>query len=136
MLATLNSIAFHAGVLNADRSIDDLRMLRIRDAYLEAFTSLGSREELLRWAAQARSTGCVTRAISWETGLQDAPATVVVGEEFPVRGWLRSSSSRGRMRASVAPAQQRDCGRGQPGGWRSSGRSMDVKTAYMRPRLT
>jgi aminoglycoside phosphotransferase (APT) family kinase protein len=79
MLATLNSIAFHAGVLNADRSIDDLRMLRIRDAYLEAFTSLGSREELLRWAALARSTGCVTRAISWETALQDAPATVVVG---------------------------------------------------------
>ena len=30
----------------------------------------------------------MTRAISWESALQDAPATVVVGEEFPVRGWL------------------------------------------------
>jgi hypothetical protein len=88
MLATLNSIAFHAGVLHTDRRIDDLRVLRIRDAYLEPFTSLGSREELRRWVALARSTGCVTRAISWESALQDAPATVVVGEEFPVRGWL------------------------------------------------
>jgi Phosphotransferase enzyme family len=88
MLATLNSIAFHAGVLHADRRIDDLRVLRIRDAYLEPFTSLGSREELRRWVALAWRTGCVTRAISWESALQDAPASVVVGEEFPVRGWL------------------------------------------------
>ena len=49
MLATLNSIAFHAGVLRADRRMDDPRVLRIRDAYLEPFTSLGSRKELLRW---------------------------------------------------------------------------------------
>ena len=41
MLATLNSIAFHAGVLHADRRIDDLRVLRIRDAYLEPFTEPG-----------------------------------------------------------------------------------------------
>jgi hypothetical protein len=88
MLATLNSIAFHAGVLHADRRIDDLRVLRIRDAYLEPFTSLGSGEELLRWVALARTTGCVTRAISWESALQDAPVSVVVDEEFPVRGWL------------------------------------------------
>jgi Phosphotransferase enzyme family len=88
MLATLNSIAFHAGVLSADVRMDDLRVLRIRDAYLEPFSSLGSREELLRWVALARSTGCVTRAISWESALEDAPPSVVVGEEFPVRGWL------------------------------------------------
>jgi hypothetical protein len=88
MLATLNSIAFHTGVLSADRRIDDLGMLRIRDAYLEPFTSLGSWEELRRWVAVARRTGCVTRAISWESALQDAPASVVLGEEFPVRGWL------------------------------------------------
>jgi hypothetical protein len=75
-------------VLSADRRIDDLGMLRIRDAYLEPFTSLGSWEELRRWVAVARRTGCVTRAISWESALQDAPASVVLGEEFPVRGWL------------------------------------------------
>jgi hypothetical protein len=88
MLATLNSIAFHAGVLRADRRMDDPRVLRIRDAYLEPFTSLGSRKELLRWVTLARSTGCVTRAISWESALQDAPATVVAAEDFPVREWL------------------------------------------------
>ena len=73
---------------SAGRRIDDLRLLQIRDAYLEPFTSLGSREELRRWVALARCTGCVTRAISWESALQDALASVVVGEEFPVRGWL------------------------------------------------
>jgi hypothetical protein len=88
MLATLNSIAFHAGVRRADRRMDDPRVLRIRDAYLEPFTSLGSRKELLRWVMLARSTGCVTRAISWEGALQDAPATVVAAEKFPVREWL------------------------------------------------
>ena len=88
MLATLNSIAFHAGMLRADRRMDEPRVLRIRDAYLEPFTSLGSRKELLRWVALARSTGCVTRAVSWESALQDAPPTVVAAEEFPVREWL------------------------------------------------
>ena len=32
MLATLNSIAFHAGALREDRRMDDPRVLRIRDA--------------------------------------------------------------------------------------------------------
>ena len=88
MLATLNSIAAHAGVLPGDNPMDDPRVLRIRDAYLEPFTGLGSRDELLRWVALARSTGCVTRAVSWERALQDAPLTVVMSEDFPVRGWF------------------------------------------------
>ena len=87
MLATVNSIAFHAGVRD-DRRLDDPRMLRILDAYLEPFAGQGRRTQLLRWVALARSTGCVTRALSWERALQEAPATVVAGEEFPVRGWL------------------------------------------------
>jgi Phosphotransferase enzyme family len=72
MLATLNSIAFHARVGDYDGRIDDPHALRIRDAYLEPFTDLGSRDELLRWVAVARSTGCVTRAIAWESALQEA----------------------------------------------------------------
>jgi hypothetical protein len=88
MLATLNSIALHVGILSSHRRMDDPRVLRIRDAYLEPFTGLGSRQELLRWVALARSTGCVTRALSWERALQDAPLMVVMGEDFPVRGWL------------------------------------------------
>jgi hypothetical protein len=88
MLATLNSIAFHARVLNDDARIDDPRVLRVRDAYLEPFGGLGSRQELLRWVALARSTGCLTRALAWESALRDAPAAVVTELEYPVRGWF------------------------------------------------
>jgi hypothetical protein len=88
MLATLNSIAFHAGALNDDGRIGDPDVLRIRDAYLEPFAYLGSRDELLRWVALARSTGCVTRATAWESALQEAPAAVGAGLEYPVRSWL------------------------------------------------
>jgi hypothetical protein len=89
MLATLNSIAFHAGLLRDDGQMDDPRLLRILDAYLEPFAGLGRRAELRRWVALARSAGCVTRALSWERALREAPATVVAGEAFPVRGWLQ-----------------------------------------------
>ncbi|HEU4907839.1 MAG TPA: phosphotransferase [Propionibacteriaceae bacterium] len=89
MLATLNSIAFHAGLLNDERGgISDPRMRRVRDAYLEPFTGLGSRQELLRWMALARSIGCLTRALSWERAVQHAPVSVAAEYEFPVRGWI------------------------------------------------
>jgi Phosphotransferase enzyme family len=92
MLATLNSIAFHAGLLRDDRQddrqLDDPRLLRILDAYIEPFAGLGRRAELLRWVALARSTGCLSRALSTESAFQEAPATVVAGEGFPVRGWF------------------------------------------------
>ena len=87
MLATLNSIAFHAGALHVDRDMDP-RVLRVRDAYLEPFTLLSRRDELLRWVELARSTGCVTRALAWERALQEAPQSVITEHEFPVRGWL------------------------------------------------
>jgi hypothetical protein len=89
MLATLNSIAFHAGLLNGDRGgITDPRVLRVRDAYLEPFTGLGSRQELLRWVALARSIGCLTRSLSWERAVQHAPVSVAAEYEFPARGWI------------------------------------------------
>jgi hypothetical protein len=89
MLATLNSIAFHAGMLHNGRGdIEDPRVSGIRDAYLEPFTGFGSRKELVRWVALARSTGCLTRALSWERAVQHASASVAVEYEFPVRAWL------------------------------------------------
>lgn len=88
MLATLNSMAFHVGKLHDDGTIEDVRVLRARDAYLEPFTSAGTREELLRWVTLARLTGCVTRAITYESALVEAPRTTVVELDFPVRGWL------------------------------------------------
>jgi aminoglycoside phosphotransferase (APT) family kinase protein len=39
MLATLNSIAFHAGALRVDRRMDGPRLLRIWDAYMEPFAA-------------------------------------------------------------------------------------------------
>ncbi len=89
MLATLNSIAFHAGLLNGDRGgTTDPRVLRVRDAYLEPFTGLGSRQELLRWVALARSIGCLTRSLSWERAVEHAPVSVAAEYEFPARGWI------------------------------------------------
>jgi hypothetical protein len=89
MLATLNSIAFHARLLNGDRGgITDPRVLRVRDAYLEPFTGLGSRQELLRWVALARNIGCLTRSLSWERAVQHAPVSVAAEYEFPARGWI------------------------------------------------
>jgi len=89
MLATLNSIAFHAGLLTDDRGgITDRRVLEVRDAYLEPFTGLASRQELLHWVAVARSIGCLTRALSWERAVQDAPPSVAAEYDFPERAWL------------------------------------------------
>ncbi|HXD27014.1 MAG TPA: hypothetical protein VN609_13855 [Propionibacteriaceae bacterium] len=88
MLATLNSIAFEAGVPVDGRQFHDSRMLRLRDAYLEPFSSMCGVEELRRSVALARSTGCVTRALAWERALQEASLSTIAKYEFPVRTWL------------------------------------------------
>lgn len=83
MLATLNSIAWHAGVER-----DDPQVQRVRDAYLEPFDTYGRREELRRWVSLARRTGCVTRALSYVHALQGEPESALEELEWPVRGWL------------------------------------------------
>ena len=88
MLATLNSIAFEAGVPVDGRQFHDSRLMRLRDAYLEPFSSLCGVEELRWLVGLARSTGCVTRALAWERALQEAPLSVIAKYEFPVRSWL------------------------------------------------
>jgi hypothetical protein len=88
MLATLNSIAFEAGVPVDGRQLHDSRLLRLRDAYLEPFSSLCGVEELRWLVGLARSTGSVTRALAWERALQEAPLSVIAKYEFPVRSWL------------------------------------------------
>ncbi len=88
MLATLNSIAFEAGVPVDGRQFHDSRLLRLRDAYLERFSSLCGVEELRWLVGLARSTGCVTRALAWERALQEAPLSMIAKYEFPVRSWL------------------------------------------------
>ena len=62
-----------------ERFIDDLRaiahrwelppggpdVLRLRDAYLEAFSALGSRRELVEASELAHFTGTAARALNW-----------------------------------------------------------------------
>lgn len=83
MLCTLNSIVFHAGC-----EIDDPRVLRTRDAYLEPFTAFADRSDLVRYVALARRTGCVARALSYEAALQGEPVATHAELDFPIRGWL------------------------------------------------
>ena len=84
MLCTLNSIAFHA-----ECEVDDPKVRRVRDAYLEPFTTYADRVELVRYVDLARRTGCVSRAVSYVAALEGEPASTHAEYDFPVRAWLR-----------------------------------------------
>ena len=83
MLATLNSLAHHAGVTLADP-----RLVRARDAYLEPFSAHADRATLVRHVDLARRAGRVTRALAWRAALDGAPGQAHAEFDFPVRGWL------------------------------------------------
>lgn len=83
LLATLNSIARHAGT-----EVDDPRVGRLRDAYLEVFAAHGDGAARARWVTLARRTGCVSRALSYARAFQGAPDTAQAEADWPVRGWL------------------------------------------------
>ena len=83
MLCTLNSIAFHAGL-----EVDDPLVLRVRDAYLEPFTALAPRAELVALVGLARRTGAVTRAMSYQHAFAGEPRSAEEAADWPVRGWL------------------------------------------------
>jgi hypothetical protein len=88
MLATMNSIAYHAGVFVEDRPIEDPRVLRVRDAYLEPFTPYAARADLVRYVDLARRAGCVGKALSYQTALAGTPVSVHAEHDFPVREWF------------------------------------------------
>lgn len=83
MLCTLNSIGYHA-----QAELDDPRVTRVRDAYLEPFEAFAAHDELVRYVGLARQVGCVTRALSYQAALAGGPPTVHADNDFPVRGWL------------------------------------------------
>jgi hypothetical protein len=83
MLATLNSIAWHAGT-----TLDDPKVLGVRDAYLDPFARYADHDELDRWVGLARRTGCLGRALSYVYALEGEPRTAYEELEWPVRGWL------------------------------------------------
>jgi hypothetical protein len=88
MLTTMNSLAFHAGLLTEGEPVDAPAVLRARDAYLEPFTRYADRSELVRLVDLARRTGCVGKALSYQRALQEAPPAVHAELDHPVRGWL------------------------------------------------
>lgn len=83
MLATLSSIAWHAGT-----TIDDARVRKVRDAYLEPFSGHGDHDDLVRWVELARRTGCLSRALSYVHALEGEPEATHREHDWPVRGWL------------------------------------------------
>src|SRR3954470_2096391 len=88
MLATLNSIAYHAGMFPEGRPIEAPEVLRVRDAYLEAFTTYAPRTELVGLVGLARRVGCVAKALAYDAALRDTSVAVQAEQEFPVREWL------------------------------------------------
>lgn len=84
LLATLRSIAYHG-----DCDVTDPRVQRVRDAYLEPFTTYAPRSELIALADVAQQVGAVTRALSWRAALIDASTEVHGEHDFPVRGWMQ-----------------------------------------------
>jgi hypothetical protein len=88
MLATMNSVAWHAGVYVDGQPVDDPRVLRLRDAYLEPFTVHADRDALVRGVGLARRTGCVGKALAYRSSLLGQPVEVSAELEFPVRDWF------------------------------------------------
>ncbi len=83
MLATLNSVAHYAGL---DPGAPLVR--RVRDAYLEPFTTYADRRDLAHLVDRARQAGRVTRALAWVAALAAEPPEAHATWDFPVRGWL------------------------------------------------
>ncbi|MGK5442558.1 phosphotransferase [Micromonospora sp. URMC 105] len=82
LLVTLRSVAY-AGELAAD----DPALLRLRDAYLEAWTDRYDRAALREAAALAMRVTTVSRALSWQRALVTPdPARAEYAEAVP--GWL------------------------------------------------
>ncbi len=88
MLTTMRSVAHYAGLYVEGQPVDAPAVLRVRDAYLEPFTTHASHADLVRGVELARRTGCVVKAMSWRAALSDAPAQLHAELGFPVREWL------------------------------------------------
>ena len=96
MLTTMRSLAFHAGLPVEGEPVTAPPVLRARDAYLEPFSALAPRADLLRWVDLARRTACVSKAVSYRRALQGAPVAEQAALEFPVRAWLLELLAGGR----------------------------------------
>ncbi|WHT15627.1 aminoglycoside phosphotransferase family protein [Crossiella sp. CA-258035] len=67
---------------------EDPEILRLRDAYLEPWSDLGTPAELARTATVAAQLGAIGRALAWERALHGADAAALAEWADAVPGWL------------------------------------------------
>jgi hypothetical protein len=84
MLVTLRATAARLEVAE-----DGPEMRRLRDAYLEPWTSFEARERLLAAFGVAYRLAMVNRALSWHHGTGSLPARLKEPYADSVPGWLR-----------------------------------------------
>jgi hypothetical protein len=94
------SVAHPFGVLlvalNAvEHSGEDADTARLRDAYLEPWSDLGTRKALLRSASLARKVTVASRALSWQRALRDAAIEVPPHFRTAVADWLAELPAEG-----------------------------------------
>jgi aminoglycoside phosphotransferase (APT) family kinase protein len=89
LTVTFNSIAH-----TTDRRLDDPAFGRLRDAYLEAWTDVAPRDELVAAATLARDLGCIGRSLAWERALSGLEPDDMEGHGDAVAGWLMEFAGR------------------------------------------
>ena len=92
MLVTLNALADRAGVAEG-HELEDPRVRRLVEAYLEPFTVHDDLDALWREVVLVRRTGGVVRALTWRRALATATVAEQAAHDFPVRAWLREVGS-------------------------------------------
>lgn len=89
MTGTLGSIGHHAGIDAYGPDLD-----RVRDAYLEAWTDIAPRSELLRLIPAAMDLGHVAKAAAWERALAGLEPADMGGHHGATVAWLVDLSVR------------------------------------------
>jgi hypothetical protein len=83
MLVTLRVVRHLTGSDDGGRDV-----LRVRDAFLEPFSSLGSRRELVDELERACHIGKVARCLTWAASLSGLPAAEIADDADVPFGWL------------------------------------------------
>jgi hypothetical protein len=89
LTVTFNSIAS-----KTERSLDDPVFDRLRDVYLEAWSDVAPRADLLRAVGLARDLGCIGRSLAWERALGGLEVAEMDAFEDSVAGWLMELADR------------------------------------------
>lgn len=84
MLVTIRAAAHRLGLAE-----DGPEMMRLRDVYLEPWTTFATREELLAVFALAYRLGMMNRALSWHHGTGSLPRRYKEPYADTVPGWLQ-----------------------------------------------